>query len=59
MQSAELLLDCGANLNAYTEWGDTAVHYAAFSGSVDILRYHTLYLFYSNLLIYIIKEVSF
>ena len=36
--SAELLLDHGANLNAFTEWGDTAVHYAAFSGSIEMLK---------------------
>ena len=38
IKSAELLLDYGANLNAFTEWGDTAIHYAAFSGSIDILK---------------------
>jgi ankyrin repeat protein len=35
----ELLLDHGAELNARTEWGDTALHYAARYGTFDVLNY--------------------
>ena len=38
LATAELLLDTGARLNARTEWGDTPVHYAALSGSIEMFK---------------------
>ena len=35
----ELLLNAGADLNATTAWGDTAAHYAALTGTLEVLRY--------------------
>ena len=35
----ECLLAHGAELNARTEWGDTAAHYAALSGSLEVLNF--------------------
>ena len=35
----QLLLNSGAELNARTDWGDTAAHYAALSGTLDSLQY--------------------
>ncbi len=34
-----LLLDSGAELNARTAWGDTAVHYAGRFGTADVLEF--------------------
>ena len=33
------LLSNGADLNARTFWGDTAVHYAALNGTFEVLQY--------------------
>ncbi len=35
----ETLLDAGADLNARTSWGDTAIHNAALSGTLDSLKF--------------------
>ncbi|TRY72083.1 hypothetical protein TCAL_00198 [Tigriopus californicus] len=35
----ELLLDKGADLNARTLWGDTAAHYAALGGTIEVLKF--------------------
>lgn len=35
----ECLLDAGADLNARTDWGDTAFHYAALKGTYQVLRF--------------------
>ena len=38
-QILKILIDAGADLNAESVWGDTAVHYAAIDGTVDSLSY--------------------
>ena len=38
LNTVQLLLDRGADINARTEWGDTAAHYAAFKGTYPVLR---------------------
>ena len=38
-EMSEILLNAGAELNAETIWGDTAVHYAAFSGTLSNLKF--------------------
>ena len=35
----KLLIEAGAELNAETDWGDTAVHYAAIDGTLDSLSF--------------------
>ena len=34
-----MLLNYGANATLRTDWGDTAAHYAAFSGTIDNLKF--------------------
>ena len=38
-ETIKRLLAAGADLNARTEWGDTAAHYAALTGSYTALRH--------------------
>ena len=32
------LLDAGVDINARTDWGDTAAHYAALHGTFEVLQ---------------------
>ena len=32
------LLDAGVDINARTDWGDTAAHYAALHGTYEVLK---------------------
>ena len=36
---SKILIDAGAEPNAETVWGDTPVHYAAISGTLDNLTF--------------------
>ena len=36
---SKILINAGAEPNAETVWGDTAVHYAAISGTLDTLMF--------------------
>ena len=38
VDAISLLLEAGANTNAVTPKGDSALHYAAFEGKLDIVR---------------------
>ena len=39
MDVLDLLLRAGADLNARTEWGDNALHYAARRGGPEVMRF--------------------